>query len=151
MNKKSNCNTYAKLLYFGNDAQLATDNPLTYCLETGINKDFTHAPLGVLYDPKCKECENYMVAYCGNNWDQYCDIYQNLNPAIKDRIAERQNCQYAGFNYTPFDSTNPRSPIIEMPLSKPYCNVNKYKDRYNCTKNFSWNHWGQGMPGARRC
>jgi hypothetical protein len=68
---------YMNYAQFGNlssDAESAS-NPLTYCLVDSMDKDFNHAPNGVLYGPRSQNCQLYMADRCADKWDGFCEYY----------------------------------------------------------------------------
>jgi len=103
---------------FGCNNQLTTrDNPLYYCLNTGVDVMFDHAPMGYRYHPKCRECELYMTQYCTQKWDKYCDYYETLNPNIRNSVNLRLNMpvQQQAYSTQLFDPNNPFSPAVAVP------------------------------------
>jgi hypothetical protein len=101
---------------FGCNNNLTTrDNPLYFCLNTGVDVMFDAAPMGYRYHPKCRECELYMTQYCAQKWDGYCDHYLTLNPKIKYLVEERQAIPNQGFSVQSFNPMNPFSPTLAVP------------------------------------
>lgn len=71
-------NSYARIANFGPSSAPpceGTNNPLTYCLVDTMDKDFQHAPNGVLYGPRSEKCQLYMSERCAKNWDGYCEYF----------------------------------------------------------------------------
>lgn len=69
--------SYSTISKFGqNQAQCyGTNDPLTYCLQDNMDKNFHHSPNGSAYGPRSKQCQVYMAQRCANNWDGFCEYF----------------------------------------------------------------------------
>jgi hypothetical protein len=74
-----NNNNYAKIKNFGSNRMTPMDNPLSYCLQDGLNQKFLHGSSSVGLTPQSTECKLFMAQYCAKNWDNFCE-YASSNP-----------------------------------------------------------------------
>lgn len=76
------CN-YSTIANFGASAGTSAQNdPLTYCLVSGIESGFNHTlgGGGSLMGPNSSQCQLFMAQYCAQNWDEpngYCEYASN--------------------------------------------------------------------------
>lgn len=73
-----NCN-YSTIGDFGPGAGLAPQNdPLTYCVLTGVESEFQHLLGGGLLGPNSGQCQKFMAQYCATKgWDGICEYKSN--------------------------------------------------------------------------
>ena len=75
-----NNNNYTKIKNFGGNISTPIDNPLSYCLQDGLNQRFLHGSSSAHITPQSTECKLFMSQYCAKNWDNYCEYaYSNKN------------------------------------------------------------------------
>lgn len=71
-------NNYVKIKNFGGNISTPIDNPLSYCLQDGLNQKFLHGSSSTTLTPQSKECKMFMSQYCAKNWDEYCEyVFKN--------------------------------------------------------------------------
>jgi hypothetical protein len=67
-----------KIKNFGGNISTPIDNPLSYCLQDGLNQKFLHGSSSSYITPQSNECKLFMSQYCAKNWDDYCEYaYSN--------------------------------------------------------------------------
>ena len=75
-----NNNNYKKIKNFGGNISTPIDNPLSYCLQDGLNQKFLHGSSSSHITPQSNECKLFMSQYCAKNWDGFCEYaYSNKN------------------------------------------------------------------------
>ena len=50
------------------------DNPLSYCLESGLYSEFLHGASSSQITAYSRPCQEYMAQYCAQGWDGFCDL-----------------------------------------------------------------------------
>jgi len=78
------CN-YSTISNFGSGAGISAQNdPLTYCLLSGLESGFNHTIGGgsSLLGPNSSHCQLFMSEYCSNKWDGACEYASNDNSTI---------------------------------------------------------------------
>lgn len=91
-NNKSNYQ-YQNISSFGPEVKsLAINNPLSYCLSTGMDNSFMHGGYaGKVLDRKSEPCQSYISEYCSNNWDEYCELESKNQYKMPNVINTQQN------------------------------------------------------------
>jgi hypothetical protein len=73
------CN-YVSISNFGASAGMSEQNdPLTYCLSSGLQSGFQHTLGTTLLGPDSSQCQIYMAQYCAKNFDGVCEYAINDN------------------------------------------------------------------------
>ena len=65
---------YSTISNFGPNVQSALDNPITYCLTTGVNNGFLHGSSADELAQHSRACQEFMSEYCKQGWNQYCEF-----------------------------------------------------------------------------
>lgn len=114
---------YSKIINFGPNIMDYNANPLSYCMNSHMDSEFTHGATGDLYGQHSAKCQMFMSDYCARKWDSNCEIASmNQNTQYPNNIG---NCNQAdgvvSMNLTAGDI------LIQNTASKKYLVEN-----YNC-------------------
>ena len=137
---------YSKIINFGPNITDYSSNPLSYCMNSTLDNEFTHGSTGNLFGQHSAKCQMFMSDYCSKRWDANCEVssmninksYPNnigscgtagsigltagdilvQNTAAKKYLVENYNCHW---NYEPFDPTVANSPLVRNIMANP-CN-----------------------------
>ena len=116
---------YRLISSIGKNTQNNSNNPLNYCLVSGLDSSFNNGNYGNT-NYNSKHCEDFMSSYCSTEWNKICEISSqnteyvdnnNLqlgdrllrNTAAKKYLTEMHGCH---IKYQPFDPTVANSPLI---------------------------------------
>lgn len=128
---------YSKIINFGPNKMDYNANPLSYCMNSNLDNNFTKGATGDLYGQHSAKCQMFMSDYCARKWDGNCEIasmninsnYPNnismnddidsmnltageiliQNTASKKYLVEHYNSYW---EYEPFDPTVANSPLV---------------------------------------
>ena len=91
--KKSSSYQYQNISSFGYQVKaLAVNNPLSYCLSSGMDNSFMHGGhAGKILNRETKPCQSYISEYCSNNWDEYCEIESKNDSRLFNSLNTEQN------------------------------------------------------------
>jgi hypothetical protein len=91
--KKSSSYQYQNISSFGYQVKdLAVNNPLSYCLSTGMDNSFMHGGhAGKILNRGTKPCQSYISEYCSNNWDEYCELESKNDSRLFNSLNTEQN------------------------------------------------------------
>ena len=130
---------YVNIRTFGSKAgQSAINNPMSYCLNTGLTNGFLHGSSANNVEADSPACQYFLANYCSEEWDGYCEIAslrnetyvgnQLLFPGMDTQIYRPSSGQILLRNtfamkylvdvingelkYEPFDPTVASSPMI---------------------------------------
>lgn len=135
--------SYKKIINFGN---IAPRNPLAICMNNTIDDKFNAGVLADAFSGQgADNCQALLADYCGNGWDEYCEVASNnistrypntvmswscndtYNPQPPLNAGEQliRNAAFKRFCFIPnavekcelFDPLNPMSPKICKPTS----------------------------------
>lgn len=101
MNKSSSYQ-YQNIKSFGYQVKgLAVNNPLSYCLSSGMDNSFMHGGhAGKILNRETKPCQSYISEYCSNNWDEYCELESKNNSRLSNALNSEQNTLNATIGLT---------------------------------------------------
>ena len=133
---------YSKIINFGPNVTDYASNPLSYCMNSTLDNEYTHGSTGDLYGQHSAKCQMFMSDYCAKKWDANCEVasmniskkYPNnigscgsagsaeltagdiliQNTASKKYLVENYNCYW---EYEPFDPTVANSPLVRKSMS----------------------------------
>ncbi len=138
--------SYSKIINFGPNISDYSSNPLSYCMNSTIDNEFTHGSTGDLFGQHSAKCQMFMSDYCSKKWDANCEVssmnisksYPNnigfglpedtgltagdilvKNTAAKKYLVENYNCHW---QYEPFDPTVANSPLVRKKVANSSCN-----------------------------
>lgn len=138
--------SYSKIINFGPNISDYSSNPLSYCMNSTIDNEFTHGSTGDLFGQHSAKCQMFMSDYCSKRWDANCEVssmnisksYPNnigfglpedtgltagdilvKNTAAKKYLVENYNCHW---QYEPFDPTVANSPLVRKKVANSSCN-----------------------------
>ena len=74
---------YRTISNFGNSANSATSNPLTYCLDNTLDQRFLHGSSSDTYGQNSRNCQAFLSEYCAQGWDGYCEMAEQQQGAYK--------------------------------------------------------------------
>jgi len=91
--KKSSSYQYQNISSFGYQVkELAVNNPLSYCLSSGMDNSFMHGGhAGKILNRGTKPCQSYISEYCSNNWDEYCELESKNDSRLFNSLNTEQN------------------------------------------------------------
>ena len=94
MNRSSSYQ-YQNISSFGYQVkELAVNNPLSYCLSSGLDNSFMHGGYaGQILNRESKPCQTYISEYCSNNWDEYCELESKNDSKLFNAVNNEQNSQ----------------------------------------------------------
>ena len=130
---------YANIRTFGSKAgQSAINNPVSYCLNTGLTNGFLHGSSANNVESNSTACQYFLANYCSEQWDGFCEIaslrtdtlmsnsllFPGMNPLIyrptsgqillRNTFAMKYlvNVLNGELKYEPFDPTVASSPMV---------------------------------------
>ncbi len=65
---------YTRIKNFGRNAVSEVNNPLTYCLTTGLDSAFMHGGQANILGRNSRPCQLFLSEYCAQGWDNFCEI-----------------------------------------------------------------------------
>ena len=141
---------YSKIINFGPNQMDYNNNPLSYCMNSNLDNEFTHGAVGDLYGQHSAKCQMFMSDYCAKKWDGNCEVASmNNNTQYPNNIgtcgaADGVECMgltagdvlvqntaskkylVENFNcyweYEPFDPTVANSPLVRRSMNNS-CNT----------------------------
>ena len=92
MNRSSSYQ-YQNISSFGYQVkELAVNNPLSYCLSSGLDNSFMHGGYaGQILNRESKPCQSYISEYCSKNWDEYCELESKNDSRLFNAVNTEQN------------------------------------------------------------
>jgi len=134
---------YSKIIDLGPNTIDYGSNPISYCMNSTLDNEFTHGSNGDLYGQHSSKCQMFMSDYCAKKWDANCEVtsmnnskkYPNnigahgsigntdltagdiliQNTASKKYLIENYNCTW---EYEQFDPTVANSPLVRKSRGK---------------------------------